>query len=167
MFRSATPGARSAQRTLNVFCLQQQTVCALNDHCSANDHVSLINSNSSIIAHSLGDIEYFCVIKKTLWASPSLCAIANSPDNFVSRFVVCFRSVNVRCEQSFSRANGANVQQNVCCVHYAERAPVKLFRTVNNCTAYRSKLLNLNSDSVKQLSNLNAKVLVYYDYDYP
>ncbi len=39
-----------------VFCLQQQTVCALNDHCSANGHVSLINSNSSVIAHSLGYI---------------------------------------------------------------------------------------------------------------
>ncbi len=36
-----------------VFCLQQQTVCALNDHCSANGHVSLINSNASFIAHSV------------------------------------------------------------------------------------------------------------------
>ncbi len=62
-----------------VFCLQQQTVCALNDHCSANGHVSLINSNSSVIAQSLGDIEYFCVMKKTLWAPTSLFATANTP----------------------------------------------------------------------------------------
>ena len=62
-----------------VFCLQQQTVCPLNDHCSANGHVSLINSNSSFIAHSLGDIEDFCVMKKTLWAPPSLFTIANTP----------------------------------------------------------------------------------------
>ncbi len=34
-----------------VFCLQQQTVCALNDYCSANGHVSLINSNSFLIAY--------------------------------------------------------------------------------------------------------------------
>ncbi len=64
---------------LFVFCLQQQTFCMLNDHCSGNGHVSLINSNSSPIAHSLGDIEYLCVMKKTMWAPPSLFAIANTP----------------------------------------------------------------------------------------
>ncbi len=108
-------GARSAQRTF-CFCLQQQTVCVLNDHCSANGHVPLINLNSSFIAHSLGDIEYFCVMKKTLWVPPSLFAKE-------LQFVVCFRLANVRCQQSFSRANGANVQQNVRCVRCAERTP--------------------------------------------
>ncbi len=62
-----------------VFCLQQQTACALNDHSSAKGHVSLIYSNSSLIAHTLGDMGYFCVMKKTLWAPPSLFTIANTP----------------------------------------------------------------------------------------
>ncbi len=52
-----TAGLRSVQRTFCfLFCLQQQTVCALNDHCSANGHVSVIYSNSSLIVHSLSDI---------------------------------------------------------------------------------------------------------------
>ncbi len=40
-------------------------------------------------------------------------------------FVVCFRSANVRCGQSFSRTNGANVQQfkYVLCVRCTERTP--------------------------------------------
>ena len=50
---------------------------SVNDHCSANGHVSLRYFNSSLTAHSLGDIGYFCVMKKTLLAPPSLCAIAN------------------------------------------------------------------------------------------
>ncbi len=83
-----------------VFCLQQQTVCALNDHRSANGHVPLIYSDSSLIAHSLGDIQCFCVIKKTLWAPPFLFAI-----------------------HSKSRANGANVQQNVRCTEWTKLLP--------------------------------------------
>ncbi len=35
----------------------------------------------------------------------------------------CFRSANVHCEQSFSRANRANVQQNVRCIRWTERSP--------------------------------------------
>ncbi len=81
----------------------------LSDFASRSSLVSLINSNASLIAHILGDIEYFYVVKMTLWAPPSLFAIANIP--------ICrFRIANVRCEQSFSRANGANVQQNIRCV---------------------------------------------------
>ncbi len=53
-------------------------------------------------------------IRLAIWA-PSLFAIANT------RFVVCFRSANVRCEQLFNRANGANVQQNVRCGRCTER----------------------------------------------
>ncbi len=62
-----------------IFCLQQQTVCALNDHCSGNCHVSLIYSNSSLIAHSLGDIEYFYPIGSAIFvryskpSKPSAC----------------------------------------------------------------------------------------------
>ncbi len=89
-FHSRPPGLSSVQRMFLFVCLfvcfQQQTVFVLNDHCSANGHVSLI---SSLIAHSLGDIGYFCVIKNILWAPPSLFAIANT------RFVVCFRLLTV------------------------------------------------------------------------
>ncbi len=113
-------GARSAQRT---FCFVFATANGLRAERSLFSKRSraLINSNSSFIVHSLGDIEYFFVMKKTLWVPPSLFAIANTPICRL-QFVVC-RLANVRCEQSFSRANGANVQQNVRCVRWAERAP--------------------------------------------
>ncbi len=79
---------------------------ALNNHCSANGHVSLINSNSSRIAYFLGDIEYFiCVMKKTLWAPPSLFAIANSDLSFASvrrTFAANSRSVE-QTEQTFNK----------------------------------------------------------------
>ncbi len=51
--------------------------------------------------------------EKTLWAPPSLFL------ELRHQFFVWFRSANVRCEQSFIRAKGANV----CCFRWSERSP--------------------------------------------
>ncbi len=74
-------------------------VCGLDDHCSAKGHVSPVCSNFSFIAHSLGAIEYFYVMKKTLWKRPFVCYSKHSDLSF---------------------ANGANVRQSVRCT---ERTP--------------------------------------------
>ncbi len=72
-------GLRSNKRRF-IFCLQQQqqTVLSLNDDLLVNGQVSATCSNTSLIAHALGDIRYFCVTKKALWAPPSLVATANA-----------------------------------------------------------------------------------------
>ncbi len=63
-------------------------------------------------------------IKSTfaLWKRPygrrHLCSLQQT-----LQFVVCFCSAKVHCEQSFSTANGANVQQNVHYARCTERTP--------------------------------------------
>ncbi len=107
---------RAPFSTVSVFvsCLQQQTVSTLNEHCSANGHMSVIYSNSSLIAHSVANRDYFA-LRKRPYGHRHLCSLQQT-----LQFVVCFRLANVRCEHSFSRAN---IQQNVCCVRCTERTP--------------------------------------------
>ncbi len=80
------------------------SVCnTLNDHCSANGHVPLIYADSSLIAHSLGDIQYFCVIKKILWAPPSLFAIAKHSDLSLASVQQTFAANSCLVEQTFNK----------------------------------------------------------------
>ncbi len=62
--------------------------------------MSAVCSNTPLITHAMGNIQYFCVTKKTV-APPFLFTTANSP---------IFPLVPFSSKQSFSRANGANVQ---------------------------------------------------------
>ena len=63
------PGGRSVQRTQRTFCFLFATANSLRAErslFSKRSRVNNIYSNSSVIAHSLGDIGYFCVMRKTL-----------------------------------------------------------------------------------------------------
>ncbi len=102
----------------NVSCSQQQTIGSLNDDHLANSHVSGTSCITPLITHAMGDIGYFDAIKKAPWVLGSFWL------EQILRFFVWFCLPNVRCEQSYSRANGANVQSNVRYVLWSERSPV-------------------------------------------
>ena len=72
-----TPGTRSVQRTQQTFCFLFAIVNSLTAEWSlfSKRSLSLIYSISSLFANSLGNIGYFCVMRKILWAPPSLFTI--------------------------------------------------------------------------------------------
>ncbi len=66
----STPGLRSDQQKFGfLFATADGPNIRL-----ANGHVSAVYFNTSLIAHAMGDIGYFCIMKKTLWAL-HLCAL--------------------------------------------------------------------------------------------
>ncbi len=88
------------------FVLCSHTVRSLNNDRIANGHMSTISSNTSLIAHTMGDIGYFLHYKEDSMGAAILVRYRKCSD-------FLFGSVLQSCR--------ATVQSYICCVCWPER----------------------------------------------